>query len=295
MMPLENLGEVIEQIRSNRNITIDSLCEGIMSHSTYHRFVRGKSNIASDSFVKLVGRLHMTLAMFLQDYQGFFKLKHDYAILNHAKYSREVKLIQDLISVYQTKEKTSRLSVFEERFLKVARALNKGMANKGNKTKLSLEIIKEFTAIHTFSDNDYFAFVLLLDFISLEEAEKIIAPQLQNMNLKKEIVRMETFYFLAGAMYVKALLANKDALASTYYSIIIDHNLDATDLGWKLQREKYMNFHLYFSGDRQTAIENLENLREFYLDLYLEIDARDLTRICHKLGIHLKSEGELYA
>lgn len=52
-MPLENLGEVIEQIRSNRNITIDSLCEGIMSHSTYHRFVRGKSNIASDSFEKI--------------------------------------------------------------------------------------------------------------------------------------------------------------------------------------------------------------------------------------------------
>ena len=60
----KNLGLIIDEIRRNRNFTIEALCDEIISPSTYSRFVSGKTYLASDSFMKLVFRLHMTFAMF---------------------------------------------------------------------------------------------------------------------------------------------------------------------------------------------------------------------------------------
>lgn len=55
------------KIRRNRNITIETLCEEIISFSTYSRFVSGKTLLASDSFIKNISSLYITFALFLQE------------------------------------------------------------------------------------------------------------------------------------------------------------------------------------------------------------------------------------
>lgn len=290
---MENLGKVIDQIRRNRNITIESLCDGIISHSTYSRFVNGKTTVASDSFIKLVSRLHMTLAMFLQDYQGFFKLKHDYAILNYAKNNRDIAIIEELITTYSDKKSTNKWKVFDERFLKVAKVLHYKLNNKRNRKNISSEIEKIFTSIKIFSDNDYIAFRLILDYLSIDEAEAIISPQLECLNIEKVMTQIESIYYVAGNMYLKALIEDRNDLASYYYSIVANQKLDQMDLSWKLKHNKYTNIHLYFTGDKLEATEELEKLREFYVDLNLELEAKELTRISHELGIQLKDKGNI--
>lgn len=220
----------MDQIRRNRNITIESLCDGIISHSTYSRFVNGKTTVASDSFIKLVSRLHMTLAMFLQDYQGFFKLKHDYAILNYAKNNRDIAIIEELITTYSDKKSTNKWKVFDERFLKVAKVLHYKLNNKRNRKNISSEIEKIFTSIKIFSDNDYIAFRLILDYLSIDEAEAIISSQLERLNIEKVMTQIESIYYVAGNMYLKALIEDRNDLASYYYSIVANQKLDQMDL-----------------------------------------------------------------
>ena len=290
---MENLGKVIDQIRRNRNITIESLCDGIISHSTYSRFVNGKTTVASDSFIKLVSRLHMTLAMFLQDYQGFFKLKHDYAILNYAKNNRDIAIIEELITTYSDKNSTNKWKVFDEHFLKVAKVLHYKLNNKRNRKNISSEIEKIFTSIKIFSENDYIAFRLILDYLSIDEAEAIISPQLECLNIEKVMTQIESIYYVAGNMYLKALIEDRNDLASYYYSIVANQKLDQMDLSWKLKHNKYTNIPLYFTGDKLEATEELEKLREFYVDLNLELEAKELTRISHELGIQLKDKGNI--
>ena len=41
------------------------------------------------------------------------------------------------------------------------------------------------------------------------------------------------------------------------------------------------------------STEELEKLREFYVDLNLELEAKELTRISHELGIQLKDKGNI--
>lgn len=290
---MEDLGRVVDQIRRNRNITIETLCEGIISASTYSRFVNGKTFLASDSFIKIISRLHMTFAMFLQDHQLFFKLKHDYAILNHAKAYHEVDVILDLIKDYQVRQGKKGWQAHDERFLKVAQLLANLMTEAGDYDKQLLEqLLNEakqlLGSLTHFTDNDFFAVKFLLPYLSFEEAEKLMKKHLKKLLDLKEPTLAENLYYVAGLMYTKSLTAKKRKAATVYYKMLTEIYLDQMDLGWKMAHKMYTSIHLYFAGETETAMQDLEDLSVFYNDLNLCHQAEKIHELTQELGIPLK-------
>ena len=122
---MENLGQALDWVRRNRNMTIETLCEGVMSPSSYSRFVSGKTFVSSKSFMTLIFRLNMTFAMFLQDYHNFFQNRHDYALLIHAQAYKDTEILSALLETYDHRKgaQNTDWNSFDERLLKVTAAL----------------------------------------------------------------------------------------------------------------------------------------------------------------------------
>ena len=53
------LGQIIEHIRQQKNLKINELIEGIVSRTTYYRFVNNQSRISIITFVQLVNRMNL--------------------------------------------------------------------------------------------------------------------------------------------------------------------------------------------------------------------------------------------
>lgn len=285
---MEDLGRVVDQIRRNRNITIENLCEGIISPSTYSRFVSGKTFLASDSFIQIISRLHMTFAMFLQDHQAFFRLKHDYAILSHAKAYNKTNVILDLIEDYEAQQGENSWQAHDERFLKVAQILANLMTEAVDYDESLKEAKQLLASLTHFTDNDFFAVKLLLRYLSFEEAEKLIKKPLKKLTDLKEPTLVENLYYVAGLMYTKSLTANKEKAAHFYYQMLTEIYLDQMDLGWKMAHKLYTSIQLYFAGDMEQAIGDLEELSVFYSDLNLFHQTAHTTALTQELGIPLR-------
>lgn len=280
-----DLGQVIDGIRRNRNFTIEALCEGIISPSTYSRFVNGKTFLSTESFMKLVFRLHMTFAMFLQDYQDFFRIKHHYANLNHAKGYRDIDLVQGLVDEYQSRKSQAGWEVQDERFLKVAIALLSQLS-EAPECNQHLKVIQDhMKQLKHLTDNDFFALKLLLPYMTLKEAEAVVKKPLKQFTDLKEPALAENLYYVCGIMYVKNLQAGQQKKADAYYEMLDEIYLDQMDLGWKLSQQMYQNIHLYFSGETERAIDQLEKVNILYSDLNLPHQSAFLAQICLDLGI----------
>lgn len=285
---MDNLGQVVDQIRRNRGIKINELCQGIISPSTYSRFVKGQSYISSESFVKIINRLHMTFAMFLQDYQTFFTLKHDYAILNHAKAYNQLDIIEDLINKYEEAKELKGWRTADDRFLKVARTILNLMIEAPKSLEHLMEVQFYFSQLKAFSDNDYFALKLLLPYMTAEDAEKVMAKQLSKISDLKEPALAENIYYVCGILYTKHLQGGNRKAAEKYFVMLEDIFLDHMDLGWKMAHQMYQAIHLYFNEDKAQAIEMLIDLRAFYNDLSLYHQATNLNMLALDLGIALE-------
>ena len=288
-----DLGLVIDEIRRNRNMTISALCEGIISPSTYSRFVSGKTMIAADSFMKLVFRLHMTFAMFLQDYQDFFRIKHHYAMLNHAKGYHDLALVQQLVADYQARymdfqaspHKTKDWGIHDERFLMVSTALASQLSEDPHRQQ-QLEVvqdhIKQYKAL---SDNDFFALKLLLPYMTLADAEAVVKKTLKQLTDLKETALEENLFYVCGIMYIKNLAAGQRKKAAHYYKMLEEIYLDPLDLGWKLSQQFYQNIHLYFTADAEKAVDQINKLSAFYSDLNLAHQSQFIAKTCRELNI----------
>ena len=288
-----DLGLIIDNIRRNRNITIGALCEGVISPSTYSRFVRGKTILAADSFMKLVFRLHMTFAMFLQDYTDFFRIKHHYAILNHAKGYHDLALVQQLIADYRTRYTDFQApphgkndwSIHDERFLMVATALASQLS-ENPKRKQDLDIVQDHIKQYKcLSDNDFFALKLLLPYMTLADAEAVVKKPLQQLTDLKETALAENLYYVCGIMYIKNLATGQQKKAAHYYRMLEEIYLDPLDLGWKLSRQLYQNIHLYFTSDAERAVNQINKLSSFYYDLNLAHQSQFIAQTCRELNI----------
>lgn len=288
-----DLGIVIDDIRRNRNMTIGALCEGIISPSTYSRFVSGKTMIAADSFMKLVFRLHMTFAMFLQDYQDFFRIKHHYAMLNQAKGYDDLALVQQLVVDYQVRHTDFQASshnktdwgIHDERFLMVATALASQLS-EDPKRKEHLEVVQEHIKQYKFlSDNDFFALKLLLPYMTLADAEEVVKKPLKQLTDLKEPALAENLYYVCGILYIKNLAAGKRKKAAHYYKMLEEIYLDPLDLGWKLSQQLYQNIHLYFTSDAERAVNQINKLSTFYADLNLVHQSQFIAQTCRDLNI----------
>ena len=289
----ENVGKVIEDIRRNRNMTVEALCEGIISPSTYSRFVNGKTSLASNSFLKLVFRLHMTFAMFLQDYLDFFRIKHHYAILNNAKSYEELSSVLELIDDYQArfaafqkKPNTNHTwQVQDERFLMVATALVKQLTNSPDRQQ-HLEIFQKHMIQYTgLSDNDFFGLKLLLPYMTIKEAEAIVKKPMKQLTSLKDPALAENLFYVCGILYIKYLATGDLQKADDYYQMLDKIYLDSLDLGWKLSRKLFQNIHLYFTGDTDIAVDQLNKLSLFYTDLNLPHQSQFIAQTCRELNI----------
>jgi hypothetical protein len=58
-MITQNMGKVIDQIRQERMMSREDLCEDIMSVRNYQRFIREEVNVSNDKLNKLVDRLNL--------------------------------------------------------------------------------------------------------------------------------------------------------------------------------------------------------------------------------------------
>lgn len=292
-MQAVKLGRVIDDIRRNRNMTVEMLCEGIISPSAYSRFVSGKTFLASDSFMKLVFRLHMTFAMFLQDHLDFFRIKHHYAMLNNAKGYDNLALVQQLIADYQArytaaqkKSKTNEVwQTHDERFLMVATALAKQLSESPDRQKYLEEYQEHMLQYKTLSDNDFFGLKLLLPYMTLKDAEAVVKKPLKQLTNLKETALAENLYYVCGVLYTKHLAAGQPKKADRYYKMLDEIFLDSLDLGWKLSRKLYQNIHLYFNGETERAVDQLNKLSVFYSDLNLSHQSRFIAQTCRELNI----------
>lgn len=284
----EDLGLVIDDIRRNRNITIEALCEGIISPSTYSRFVKGKTFLSSRSFMKLVFRLHMTFAMFLQDYQDFFRIKHHYTILSHAKSHDDIDLIRKLMEEYQARQGQEDWRIHDKRFLEVVTALISHLENSSDCHEHLITVQNHLKSLKILTDNDFFGLRLLLPYMTLKDADAIVKKTLKQLTDLKEPSLAENLYYVCGVMYIKSLQAKQEKQAAAYYKLLDEIYLDQIELGGKLSQQLYQNIHLYFTGETERAIDQLNKLSAFYSELNLSHHSRYVAETCRDLHIPIQ-------
>jgi transcriptional regulator with XRE-family HTH domain len=80
----QNMGKIIDEIRQERKLTREDLCEEIMSVRNYQRFINEEVNLSNDKLSKLIDRLNL----------DYFTLREIYAHRSEDIYSQ-------LHSIYQ--------------------------------------------------------------------------------------------------------------------------------------------------------------------------------------------------
>lgn len=77
-MITQNMGKVIDEIRQERKMSREDLCEDIMSVRNYQRFITEEVNVSNDKLNKLVDRLNL----------DFFTVSEIFRHRSHNKYSQ---------------------------------------------------------------------------------------------------------------------------------------------------------------------------------------------------------------
>lgn len=77
-MIIQNMGKVIDQIRQERKMSREDLCEDIMSVRNYQRFINEEVNVSNDKLNKIVDRLNL----------DFFTVSEIFRHRSESKYSK---------------------------------------------------------------------------------------------------------------------------------------------------------------------------------------------------------------
>lgn len=288
---MEKLGQIIDKIRGDRQITIEALTEGIVSPSTYLRFVNGETELSSDSFLKLIRRFNSSFAMFLQDHLSFFFLRHNYGILNYAESYNDIGLVEELITIYREMRVQEGWRQQDERFLLVAETLAALMKRTEDAEGKLQELQSYFASLKFFTDNDFLAFRTLTNFMTIDTIEKIIDRPLKRFKNLKDPGLGENMYHVCGIVYLKHLQAGSLIKAKKYYAILEEVYIDQIDVGWKMGRQMYKAFNTYYTGQEAKAIQELSDLRTAFNDLALHHQVAYLTELTDSMGIPLKEIG----
>ncbi|MRI82245.1 hypothetical protein GIY11_09520 [Aerococcaceae bacterium DSM 109653] len=284
---MENLGQALDWVRRNRNMTIETLCEGVMSPSSYSRLVNGKTFVSSKSFMTLIFRLNMTFAMFLQDYHNFFQNRHDYALLIHAQAYEDTEMLSALLETYyhQKQEQNKDWNNFDERLLKVTAALLDQLQESPD-AATSLEAVKlELATLSHFTDNDFTAFHLLLPYLALTEADEILQVPLGKVTNLQEPALPEGLYHVCGDLFTRHLIADNIEQAEFYYQKLTEIYIDPTDFNWKISRKIHQSIWQYFTSDQDLACQKLQRLIELYGELELSHLQEKTRQTCVALGV----------
>lgn len=284
---MENLGQALDWVRRNRNMTIETLCEGVMSPSSYSRFVSGKTFVSSKSFMTLIFRLNMTFAMFLQDYHNFFQNRHDYALLIHAQAYEDTEILSALLETYDHRKgaQNTDWNSFDERLLKVTAALLDQLQESPDAPS-SLETAKlDLATLNHFTDNDFTAFHLILPYLTLTEADEILQVPLEKVTNLQEPALPEDLYHVCGELFTRHLIADDIEQAEFYYQKLTEIYIDPTDFNWKISRKIHQSIWQYFTSDQDLACQNLQRLIELYGELELSHLQEKTRQTCVALGV----------
>ena len=93
----QNMGKIIDEIRVERNMTREDLCEDIMSVRNYQRFVSEEVNLSNDKLNSVIDRLNL----------DYFTLREIYRHRSQDKYSK-------LHNVYLLMQSNSDQKAYEE-------------------------------------------------------------------------------------------------------------------------------------------------------------------------------------
>lgn len=74
----QNMGKIIDEIRTERKLSREDLCEDIMSIRNYQRFISEEVNVSNDKLSKLIDRLNL----------DYFTLREIYTHRSEDKYSK---------------------------------------------------------------------------------------------------------------------------------------------------------------------------------------------------------------
>ena len=96
-MITQNMGKVIDQIRQERMMSREDLCDEIMSVRNYQRFIREEVNVSNDKLNKLVDRLNL----------DFFTVSEIFRYRSQNKYSQ-------LHHIYHLMQSNSDQAAYEE-------------------------------------------------------------------------------------------------------------------------------------------------------------------------------------
>lgn len=292
---METLGKILDDIRQNQNVSIASLCEGIISESTYSRFIRGKTNLASDSFIKIIRRLNMPVGMFLQEYLDFFQLNHDYTVLNHAHLSNDLAIVDTLISAYQLKQVQIDWRACDERFLMLLYFLKSAANPASGSTHHLARLVEALHSLKFYTRNDLEALKLLLAYLEPADAEMLVQRVLkETVKSQDPIVRAHSAE-LCARLYIQKLQSKQPEAAYDYYCLLKEIAKDQSDLGLKITVKVLNCLHLYFNEKQDASIRTLEELVIFLDDLYLPFHGQALRSLLTELGIPMEERNIHYA
>lgn len=292
---MKYLGEIVEDIRQNQNISIANLCEGIISDSTYSRFIRGKTNLASDSFIRIIGRLNMSFEQFLYQNLNIFQLNYDYTVLNHAQLINDSSIVDNLISTYQLKKNQMDWRACDERFLTLLYFLQ-GVSEPASQSKLYLKtLVESLHSLKSYTSSDFIAIKLLLAYLESEEAEALVQRVLkETADNQDPIVKVSTSD-LCAMIFIKKLLEKQTGAAYKYYCLSKLMAKEQSDFRLKITIKIIDCLHLYLYEKQEASIEMFEELVVFLNDLSLPLQGRALIALLTELGIPLEERNFNYA
>lgn len=91
--------KIIDEVRAQKNISVDDLCENIISTRTYYRYLNGEVTIKFITFSRLIDRLHVSLSE-LSNFSMYFA-KPDPGIMKFMV-RMAFNTYKDIIPIYET-------------------------------------------------------------------------------------------------------------------------------------------------------------------------------------------------
>lgn len=260
------LGEAVEQLRIEKNISVKDLIGERISKSTYSRFVNNKSMVSADTLLYLLNQLHTTFAMFLQLHTDYFDLKYDYTILNHCLELKQTYRLSNLLKKWELK--IGHLSIPEELFIKTIK-ITLADLNGELATAISLDELREvYDELNYWTDYNLKSFKASMHLFDTQTAIKYAKKILKNIdNIDGTLVHEEVFYVL-GRVFSRCLMEGLNKDAKEIYSNLNRLYISQYDLGKQI-------YAMYYEG-----LANVILLNKFD-DIKLINDAIDYWDLLH--------------
>lgn len=157
-------GKIIDEVRREKGLSINFLCQDITSRSTYFRYINAECDIHSETLVKLVNKLNLSFTELIYRYNQY-KLDVFYRFL---KYLDEIKL--DNSKLQKVKNETHKYITYEhDVHHHIELVCNVYMSyNIGCIDKISIEALKNyFFSVDTFSYYELSLYGVIYQFLGV--------------------------------------------------------------------------------------------------------------------------------